>query len=180
MSYSLDERYEMFGGRVSYRELAHGAGRWLTLMLTCTDAARGKLDDWLRSCPGPPWVAPSIEELEMRAHYHGDFALVRSLANALQKVPPPVRDYALQKVTFMGIGLHALGFCGARPELPDARPWWIVSSAKEACDTFGHEIAHCWLNQEPDATYRTMTAFHQNDLLQTPDRIYRQLSRDML
>ncbi len=183
MSFSLEERYEFFRGQVSYRDLAHGAARWLTQLLIATPAAKEKLAEWVSATP-PPWATPSSEELQSKVHYFGDFSMSSTLAGALERLPPPVRDYALERVSFMGIGWQAWGFCGPWPPRTPERPWLIVASIPwgrkdmNPVDVFGHELSHAWLNQEPSAGDQAMSAFAANDLMNTPERIFRQLSRE--
>lgn len=157
---------------------------WLTSELLAGDG-REKLTRWLDTAPPPPWPDKvDVADTERALAFRGDYAALTFTAVTIAHLPPPVRDYAISRVQFVGT-LAWAGFCGI-PEPEDAtRPRAVVvtpgargGSTDEIIAAFqhvaAHEIAHCWIEPEPEPGARWMPAAEQAFLEHgpyTPDEL---------
>jgi hypothetical protein len=156
---------------------------WLSPELASTPAAREKLrtygrrhlDEQLTSSGTRTKSAPTVADVLSQiwclgADEHVAAALASTLADA--RIPAPVRTYALERCTFIGLGARVAGFCGcADLTSPDgrARPRLVVLAAHEPFDALvAHELAHCWTLPEPDTTSRNGSAVWQSALYDVP------------
>jgi hypothetical protein len=124
---------------------------WLIAELIATEAARHKLRAWAQA--GARDIADPAEILTKLDAY-GDPILPHLVARTLAKLPPPVRVYALDHVTFLLVGAAFGGWCGPRPAL--AKPWLVVISARDGVQAtealIAHETGHAWLMKAPEST----------------------------
>ena len=138
---------------------------WLCNELIATEAAAEKLRGWGVRTP-PPWTAPTAAEVLTRIHFAGaDVPLAHLVARLLaERLPPPVTDYAIEHVTFIGAGRSIGGFCGPRIDF-GTRPWVIVLANMSVAnddwtpDLIAHELTHSWLLGEPHEDVRCAGAF---------------------
>jgi hypothetical protein len=169
------------GGEAGWQRVADGgpAARrdslpaWLIPELVSTRPACEKLRGWLdrHTAPATP-LTPG--DVLARIQFCGDEVLAHLTARLLaERLPPPVCQYAIDRVTFLGVGFQKLGLCG--PPLPSqGRPWLISLSAhrtddpSDVDDLVAHEIAHAWLLEEPGAAVVSRTAFWHQTVLRLP------------
>lgn len=143
---------------------------WMRPELVATDAAAAKLRAWSARTP-QPWPVLMPADVLVRQAFVGCEPMAHITARVLsERLPPPVTDYLLTRVTFIGVGLHILGFCSA-PIAFDDRPHVIVLSACEPLARFealvAHECAHAWLEPEPSPGVVTSGAFWTKTVLHT-------------
>jgi len=139
--------------------------------LIATPAAHRKLASWATGTRSAP--SDAVDTLQ-RLRFFGDGALAQLTARMLVgSVPPPVAQYAVEKCTWVALGVQLLGFCS--PRIPQGnRPFLIVvaatniSNAKSALqfqDLIAHELSHAWLLDEPASDVRSVTAFQAETLM---------------
>ncbi len=159
---AIAELDKLFGERLSYRERMAGGPLWACWELTATPAARLRLMLWLATDPPRPWISPPAEEIahRLRPNFFGDDALRDTTARVLASAPPPVVEYVLDRVAFLGLGSTLFGL--ACPPLPMELPWLVAIAANNGSGVgerdetapvlVAHECAHCWLLLEPGGT----------------------------
>lgn len=164
MRLAVAELEHLAGDTLTWREVMAGGPAWLRWELCATPAARAKLRDWLQRIPRP-WQTPKPENVYTALSFVGDSAIHAAVARLLCELPPPVCDYAVARVTFIGAGVRTLGWCGARPDFGE-RPWCVVLSGVNDADgrdrlrdLAAHELAHAWLGDEPAADQVAAGAF---------------------
>jgi hypothetical protein len=158
---SLPERHESLDRRFTFRELVHVS--WLRRPMTATPAARAKLLAWEARTPRPWPPAPDPATVLTSLEFVGDRTMPHVLARLISELPPPVADYAIARVAYIGVGMQCYAFCGPRVQMRD-RPWLIVlgpgdQSRETLRRVMAHEIAHTWLLDEPEARDVAATAF---------------------
>ena len=135
--------------------------------------ARNKLRAWCARTPQPWDVPADPTAVLLSLAAVGDHLIPLHIAKALCDVPPPVRDYCLTRVTWLGIGLALGGWCGARIDFGD-RPWLLPVAwrADEDGDKFAglvaHEAAHAWRGAEPAPGVVLRSAFADWTIRDTP------------
>jgi hypothetical protein len=170
---AVAELEQLIGDILPWREVMSGGPRWLTWELCATKSARTKACDWLHRV-SRPWFPPDPGAVHVKLAFLGDDVIHSAVTRVLCELPPPVRDYALQRVTFLGVGVRTLGWAGSRIGFGD-RPWLVVLSAvnakggaDELRDLVGHELAHTWLGVEPAADQVAAGAFWQQTVYDVP------------
>ena len=155
--------------------------RWLSTEMISTAAAREKTQRY-----GPrhltPQDPPAVADVLIRMHCLGDEMLALQIGKLLvdHRVPGPVRDFTIQQVTFVVLGVTVFGFCAStnlkRGDGEPRRPWLLVMTANERFeDILAHELAHCWTLPSPlessvngDAVWQS--AFYATPLHHVPDQ----------
>ncbi len=136
---------------------------WLTPALVVTPAAVCRLQEWARH-NSRPWESRTESDLLGSLQFIGCEFLAAETAGVLAtRMPPPVVDYVASHVTFIGLGVRILGFCGPTRLSEQPRDWLIALSkgVKEPADEFrclvGHEVAHAWTlpSRSPDTVAAT-------------------------
>lgn len=146
--------------QVSPAERAGTLPSWFGDALVRTAAARRKLHAWATRTPRATWEAQAdAATVLVSLHAFGDPVVPHTVAQTLCRLPAPVRAYAAESVTWLGIGVGFAGWCGPRPEFGD-RPWLVALSAHQELETLiAHETAHAWLLEEPHPNDRLLPAF---------------------
>jgi hypothetical protein len=173
---NLEWRYETLGGAVSYQDLAHGEPSWSlipSLHALVMGSGGSKLTAWMQDPTTKPLAnCPPLEQVYLDVNVIGDDYIHAQIARVLFRLPAPVRDYAMSRITFLCVGMSTLGFCGARPGVGD-RPWVIVLSAAKKTqasiqELIAHEIAHAWSLEEPAPNVVAAPAFWQRSIREPP------------
>jgi len=135
---SIESKFALLGGRVSYRELATGAYRWLQNELVVTEAARERMAAWVDS--GGLTRTPDLGSLPL----YGDHELIPVVTAAFRLVPACVAE-VMTGVAILTSGRSSNGWTGAFP--PRARVVVLAGSRndEQIRRTLLHEIAHVWL-----------------------------------
>jgi hypothetical protein len=129
---------------------------WYSPPLVATTPARAKLSAWSAKTPREAWSAPGDPAAVLATvRAFGDEVLAHTLARVIAGLPPPVCAYAVDRVTFFGVGLTMLGSASA-PLPRDDRPWLVTYSHQDkgegddwTPDLMAHEVAHAFLLEEP-------------------------------
>lgn len=153
-------------GRLSYKEILAGGPRWLSGELCATEPARERLRSWFERNP-QPWPEPDTGKIYASLHFFGDKKMCEQFTNLLAYLPPPVIEYAIEKVTFVAVGLRLCGWCGARPSFGERRFFVVLGGYDDTAKQFNtmmHELAHTWLMPEP-AEGQVAADVIQNDAL---------------
>lgn len=78
--------------------------------------------------------------------FHGTDAQRDVVVDVLSRLPPAVRHFAVEGITWIGIGPTTKAWTSPAPKLrtlPDDPPTWIVLSRIDA-GTVAHELGHAW------------------------------------
>jgi len=147
---SITDRYELLGGTVSYRDLAHGAAPWLQSPLVRTEAARARLRAWAEG-GGMSRPTPTAREIRERLVYIGmdraDRSIADTVVEVLLRIAPPARDAVLSECWIIGLGVA--GLCATAPATAPGALRIIALNGQALDDglptTVAHECAHHWL-----------------------------------
>jgi hypothetical protein len=136
-------------------ELVAAAASWYSgSPMLATAAARERVKRWIAD--GAP--VASYKDIARRLTFVGDVEIEHAVLSALERVPPPVSHHVLNHTVVFGSGWATIGF-HATPRLPTPahEPLSIVvitgacRDYEEVEALVGHEFAHAWLTQPPDA-----------------------------
>jgi len=146
---TLDSKCELLQGRVSLRELASGAYRWLRAELVVTETARERLAAWVRS--GGLTRSPDLSN----PPYCGDGEILPAVTAALGVVPACVAELVMRDTLILASGRSTHGWTAPLT----ARPRVIVLNGDRPNDaitrTLLHEIAHVWVEPLGDGVTPT-------------------------
>jgi hypothetical protein len=152
------ERYcELLGLQADYnltpRQRQAALPSWLSPELVATPMARENLSTFGRRHLAPQ-PSPTVTEVLSRIWALGDEEIALAIAEVLVdgRVPPPVRDYGIERVTWIGVGRLVAGFCASSNLSPSdgtPRPRLIVLTDHRPFDNLViHELAHAWTVRE--------------------------------
>lgn len=149
----LEERMAWLAGQATARDVCHHLP-WLQPPLVATEAARERLTAWALA-GGLRRPKPDTTTLE----FYGDRSVKVAAIMALDVMAPPARDYVLNNVLVLGVGVTTEGWCGNLAGRPLRK---IVALARGANKDNNdgayyarrialHEFSHAWLESDEPA-----------------------------
>lgn len=136
---SLESRFELLQGRVSFRELCTGAYRWLRNELVVTEAARERLAAWVNS--GGLTRTPDLDNPPM----YGDPGVLPSVRAAFAVLPACVAELIMANTAILVSGRSTLGWTAPLPDRPRVIVLDGGRTNESITRTLLHEIAHVWV-----------------------------------
>ncbi len=137
---NLEQRHEVAGGHLSWRDCAHAG--WIRRELIATELGRDRLRSWAAA-------APVANPGELRFSPCGDVneALVVSV---LERLPPPVLHHVVEHCALLALGRDVAG-CACNAMELEGRILIVVTQGSrtdvDTSTTVAHEAAHAWLHQ---------------------------------
>jgi hypothetical protein len=166
MDWRLEDRVALLAGQASAREVCQGLP-WLRRPLVATDAARERLKAWALA-GGLSRPKRDTSKLE----FYGDLGANVAAVMALDVMAPPARDFVLDNVVVLGVGVTTEGWCGNLAGRPFRKVVALSRGANRdnnegayyARRVALHEFSHAWL--EPDRADAAPSVVDQPDLHQ--------------